>query len=278
MIVGDPAQELGRFGQRVLVERHIERRQLVGDLEHLRLHRGPIGDCQSHVVDRSDDTLAHALELVGIADAFDLEEHDRFGVPDTALLVGEGEHVPARIPLDAEDRMNDRMRLEAGLVDHHRRRVDEERHVVIDDRDDRVAAVESILRRERIEHADLRAALLALAHELEHVQRDACPLERIAAVDVVRRHMAEKCPANAWTSRWRDDPGCAVMCSRIDARRSVSAAALWLFITSTRVTSMGAEDTPHPWRNPLANAFDGETVLSEWKSTAGIVLQHVGPH
>ena len=70
-------------------------------------------------------------------DAVDLEMHDRFGRAGRAVVGRECQQVTAGIARDAEHRMDDRVQLQARLVDAHADRIDQERHVVGDDLDDR---------------------------------------------------------------------------------------------------------------------------------------------
>ena len=68
-------------------------------------------------------------------------------------------------------------------------RIDEERHVVIDDLDDRVTRVPAIGRGARIESPQLRLSRLALLRELPERQRRAVEILCAAADEIVGRDM-----------------------------------------------------------------------------------------
>ena len=74
-------------------------------------------------------------------DAIGLEMHDRFGRAGRAVVGCERQQMTAGIARDAEHRMDDRVQRKPGLVDAHADRIDEERHVVGDDLDDRARRV-----------------------------------------------------------------------------------------------------------------------------------------
>ena len=69
--------------------------------------------------------------------------------------------------------MREQVHREAALRADDAERIDQERHVVRDDHDDRVRGREAVARRVRVEHAHQRAAALARAAELELRERGA---------------------------------------------------------------------------------------------------------
>ena len=251
MIVGDPLEELLGLVEAGLVERKIEGRQLVGDLEHFRLHLRPVRDRRAHVLDRRCNVLAQCLYLIGVADPLDLEQHDRLGRAAAALFVAEGQDMAARITLDTEDRMDDRVRGETRLVDCHRDRVDQERHVIGGDRNHGVTAVEAFLGGLRIEDPDLRRMRRALAQVLEHVLGDPCPFGRIPPADVVGRHVAEE--VGSKSLRIALAGGTALAGNLVQDRLETlgfAGNALGIHSDSSGSVAVGAEDTLHPMRNP----------------------------
>jgi hypothetical protein len=87
-------------------------------------------------------------------------------------------------------------------VHFHRHRVDEERHVVVDDLDDRVRRLPAMLFDRRIERAHLCLAALAFAGEVPMgergaVQVDQLPLGEVVGIDlpIVVAHERRQCLA-----------------------------------------------------------------------------------
>ncbi len=83
--------------------------------------------------------------------------------------------------LDAEDRMDDQVQRQAVAIDLHRHRIDEKRHVIVDDLDDRVLRLPAVLLDRRVEHAHARASRVALACEI--------PVRKRRPVEVGRRSL-----------------------------------------------------------------------------------------
>ena len=100
---------------------------------------------------------------------------------------------------DGKNRMCEQVHRESVLRAHHAERIDEERHVVGDDHDDRVRGREAIACRIRIEHAHQRAAALPPAPELELGER--------CARKVVRRALHEIELGNAMVEIAREPIG-----------------------------------------------------------------------
>ena len=79
---------------------------------------------------------------------------------------------------DRDDRMDDEVQRQAVPVDFHRHRIDEERHVVVDDLDDRMRRLPAVLLDRRVEDTHARLARIALAGEIPVRQRRAVEIGR----------------------------------------------------------------------------------------------------
>ena len=73
---------------------------------------------------------------------------------------------------------------QAGLVDAHADRIDEERHVVGDDLDDRARRVGTAFAG-RVEHTHLRATRTALAQEFERALHGRGPVRRVVRGEIL---------------------------------------------------------------------------------------------
>ena len=72
--------------------------------------------------------------------------------------------------------------------------VDQERHVVVDDLDDRVGRLPAVLLELRVVDAQLGRARPPLLAEAQLRQRGAVEVERVALGQILRRHVAEISP------------------------------------------------------------------------------------
>ena len=94
-----------------------------------------------------------------------------------------------RVAIHQDQRMDDEVQRQPVPVDLHRHRVDQERHVVVDDFDDRVRGLPAVLLQRRVEHAQPRLARLALARKVPVRQRRAVeirgpPLREVFRIDL----------------------------------------------------------------------------------------------
>ncbi len=159
MIGGHPFEERARLD--VLRGRFARLHLLDGrarDVDDLR----PVLDRRAHVAEHARDVLAQRVEQRGVAATVDFEMDER---RELRLAVA-GRRAARVDPLDAaagaapdaEHRMQRRMQREPEAVDGHRHRVDEERHVVVDDLDHRVVGMPAVLFEDRVVHAQAFAA------------------------------------------------------------------------------------------------------------------------
>ena len=167
--VGQPAQQrlalgdlLGRQRRRVLVE-------VLDDVEGLLVHLRPVLDGLADVLEHLDQRLLDLVALGLARLAVDLDVHPRLaghvvrelGPVDLLVVVGEDLlELSGDVAADQDLRVHDHVHLAVLLVELHRHRVDEERHVVGDHLDDGVpAGGPAVLGDGRGEDADVRGAL-----------------------------------------------------------------------------------------------------------------------
>ena len=144
-----------------------------------------------HVAEHARDVGGQRVEPRRLGHAVDLDVDERFA-PRVARIVRRdvGER-PVGAAHDRDDRMDDEVQRQAVAVDFHRHRIDEERHVVVDDLDDRVRRLPAVLLDRRIEDAHAGVARLALAREVPVRQRRAVQVGRRALGEVLGIDLAE---------------------------------------------------------------------------------------
>ena len=138
----------GRHGRRGLLG------QPADELPQHLPHPLPILDRSANIGEHDRQTLGQGREIGPVRRA-DLDLHPRFADPRLAN-VAEPSVVVAR---HRQDRMNDQMDDPVTAIDRPRNRIDKERHVVIDDLDDRVRRRPAVRIRVRVKDPDLRLAL-----------------------------------------------------------------------------------------------------------------------
>jgi hypothetical protein len=164
-IVGcKPSQEIARGGDFGGLARRRGGGESFDDPAHVAQHRAPIRDAGAHVVEHVLDAVADRVELRLVALRVDFHMHEAFA--DT--LFAEAEGSPARVARDRDDRVDHQMDGQFAPVDFRRDRIDEERHVVVDDLDDRMARVPAMLGQARI--VDAYLGLGGPAHAPERPQ------------------------------------------------------------------------------------------------------------
>jgi hypothetical protein len=111
-------------------------------------HRGVVLGRRAHLVEDGDERVAQPFELRRLALAVDLDVNERLR---RRALVGRGvgrqhRHELARgIALHAHDGMDQQVDAGGQAVERDARRIDEERHIVADELDDRVRGLPSVL-------------------------------------------------------------------------------------------------------------------------------------
>ena len=145
VVRGEPAQERLAFGELVRRQRRRARVELGDDAEHLVLHLLPVVDRHAHVGQHARDVGGERVEARRLGDPVDLDVDERFAPSHPCPRGARPVSVPSASRSDREQRMDDEMQREAVAVDLHRHRIDEERHVVVDDLDDRVRRLPAVL-------------------------------------------------------------------------------------------------------------------------------------
>ncbi len=175
----EPAEERARFVD--FLARHRQRRtfELVDIVGERLAHRPPVAHGEAHFAQDVLDRGADRFQLGGLGLLVDLDVHvglDR-RIARRALGIGHFEPVAVRVATRADHRVQEEMDLALAAVDLRAHGVDEERHVVVDDLEDRVLESPTIRLGGRIEETYLRRARRALRAELP--QRQSAAEERV---------------------------------------------------------------------------------------------------
>ena len=163
MVIIDPEQEfpgllgvlLGDAGRRLL--------HLVQDVADLVPHRLPVLDRDANTAEHALDIVAGFLHLPGGEMPVDLDVHVGFvarraRIPVVADEIGD--FAPG-VALYADDGMGNPVDGHSAFVERRRHRIDEERHIVVDDLEHGVAGIPAMLLEARGVDPDLRLARLA---------------------------------------------------------------------------------------------------------------------
>jgi len=178
VVVGSPAQEFLRLVPAGFVDRHPAGRKAFGHLQHLFAHRTPVGDDPAHLGQHRQQRRLDVVDRVaGLA--IDLHVHQRFGIPAAHL-----DQLARLVAGDRHHRMAQHVHADARLGQRHGHRIDQERHVVIDDLQHGVGRLPAMLLHVRVEQAHVGRAALAGARELQEIGR-----QRRPAVGGVQRQL-----------------------------------------------------------------------------------------
>ena len=193
---GDLVDLAGRQGQRAIFE-------LLERVGERLAHAWPVDDGAPHVVEHGEQQGRDRLATLLVALLADFDMHQRFA--QDAGTVGSIRAVAveklgefAGGSRRSRDRVNDEMDDEVEAVQRHGHRVDEKRHVVVDDLDDRAGRVPAVLGGARVEHAQLGVARFALLGERPERGRGPVKIRRVAREHVFRWDMGVELA---------DDPG-----------------------------------------------------------------------
>ena len=201
MIGRRPAQEFLRLGNAGRIHGQLLLAQVLGDRQHLVAHRRPVAIAHGNVVQRRTQDLFKARAFGRIGNAVDLEMHQRFGLA-LAGIRSERKHVAAGIALDAVHRMRDQMHVQAGLPDRDADRIDQERHVVGDDVDDRMRGIVTVGVLRRVRYTQIRRAGFAHARELQQPAHHPRPAGNVMCTHVFGIDAAEEV-FNERPRQWR---------------------------------------------------------------------------
>lgn len=171
VIVADPFQELDRFVDILLVgDRFGDVAQLLDRDIHLGEDRLPVLDRLAHVgKDRLQDRHDFRAVLFRRL-AADLDQHVGLGRNiHVALILGQADAAPIRIALHPDDRVKQRVNGQVLAIECGNHRVDQKRHVIVDDLDHGVPRLPTVFIQRRIVDPDLGLAGGTLAREI-HVR------------------------------------------------------------------------------------------------------------
>ncbi|MDQ1092969.1 hypothetical protein QE400_002382 [Xanthomonas sacchari] len=182
MVGRGPAQEFLRLAPALVVHRQAPRGQVVGQRQHLLAHAAPVAHDVAHLAEDAPDRrfhLRHVLRRLAV----DLQRHQRFRLALAHVL----QHA-ALVALHAQHRMAEHVHADAQLRQRHAHRVDQERHVVVDDLQHRVRRLPAVVLQARVEHPHVDRARLALAREFQHRRGQRRPLLRAVVGELVLLH------------------------------------------------------------------------------------------
>ena len=168
------------YGRRCVLE--------VGDGVLQPGHHGfPVFHRGADIVQHALDARRQRIALLRVHQPVDFQVHPRLARhPGRARPRRHRDQLARGVALDGVDRMHQQMQGQALPVDLQRGGVHQERHVVVDDLDRRVARAPAVLARRRTEDADLGAARLAHLAELQVRQQRAQQVLGCALGEVLR--------------------------------------------------------------------------------------------
>ena len=187
VVVDDPLEERLALGELLRVDRGRDALDvgddLVGPLDHGR----PVLDRRPDIREHALQPRPQALEVGRLRLAHDLCVEERFELRVLGRRVErqDVEELPRFVAADADDRVDDEVDAASQPVELHAHRVDEERHVVVDDLDDRVPGGPAVLLELRRVDADLGLPRGAPCAEVELGERGAVEVRRAALEEVL---------------------------------------------------------------------------------------------
>ena len=146
MVVGEPPQQGGRLMGVLPVEGRRLGIDLLGDGERALAHGRPVLHRGPHVAQDADDVSAQIVQHLGVGLPICLQVDERLGRrPRRRIVTVEDLDQPPRVATHREDGVHGEVQSETVPDDLVRHRVDDERHVVAHDVDDRVRRTEAVL-------------------------------------------------------------------------------------------------------------------------------------
>ncbi len=190
MVADQPFEELARVGGGGGIDPgYIDPADLVDHRARGVEHARPVFHGRAHIGQHAHQIAPQCLALGRIADPVDLDAHPRLarrtvrGAPlGTSTICAQ---TPPRVALHRHDRMHDQMQHRAAPVDLHRHRIDQERHVVVLDLDDRVRRVPAVIGNGGVEHAHRGFTRRALLHRPPLTDERAEQVGRVALGEIV---------------------------------------------------------------------------------------------
>ena len=141
MVGLQPAQEIVVLGE----ARRAAGGEIGDGVEAGAAHRPPVLDRQPHLGQHAGERGGKLVEQRGIGLAVDLDVHHRFGLGALAGFDGEAQKVAVEVAPHRQHRMRQQMDVDLAAIELVGDRIDQERHVVVDDLHDGVAALEAVV-------------------------------------------------------------------------------------------------------------------------------------
>ncbi len=193
--VREPRQEFARLGNVVGGQRRRVALQIRHHLEHLRAHRRPVADDGADVGEHAREVGGQRTAPRRVCDSLDLDVHQRLAHAAALAVPREPGEPAACVPLHRHDRVRDQVHGQSLPQHLHLHGVDEERHVVVDDLDDRVRRLPALLVDRGVEHPHLRFAGCPRRGDLPERPDRTVEIERLALDHVLGIEPREVGPA-----------------------------------------------------------------------------------
>ena len=190
MVVVHPFQESDALGDLLLRQRRGRFAQPRHDLAQPFAHLGPVLDGGADVGEDGLQHFANFLAAIGRLLA-DLDVHEGFVGRALARLAGPAERRKRalRVADQPDDRVDDQVDLHTQLTERRGHRIDQERHVVVDDLDDGMGRLPALFLGLRVVDPDLAGAGRPGLAVAPQGQGGAIEVVRILPQDIVRRHV-----------------------------------------------------------------------------------------
>ena len=185
VVVRQPLEECARFADFFGGVGQPGAAELRVDGEHALAHRRPVGHHGAHVPQHAHDVGRQRVAAPGLGESVDLDVHQRLA--GGAPLRGPGDARGA-VARHLDDGVGDEVQRQPLAQQLHLHGVDQERHVVVDDLDDRVRRLPAVLIHRGVEHAHLGLPRFPGSRELPQranctVQVEHVPLAQVLGVD-----------------------------------------------------------------------------------------------
>ena len=197
VIVGEPAQELLGLGQLLGCEMGSTGCKPFPCLVDPGPHLPPVLDRQTHVAQDAEQVALELGQHGGIALPVDLDMHEALAQAVAGLARTELDQPARLVATDGEGGMDDEVDAEPVPVQLHADAVDQERHVVVDDLDDRMRRLPAMLLQARVVGAELGRPGPALLPEAEEGQGSTVEVELVPLQKVGGGYVAVEMPREA---------------------------------------------------------------------------------
>ena len=140
VVARQPFEKLDRFGDLLDRQRRRVVAQVRDDLARARQHGLPILHADAHLGEDFFERANDVRPLRRILQAVDMNVNEAFALAVALARALEADKGSRRVALDREHRMHEQANVETAFVEFADHRIDEERHVVIDDVEHRYPA------------------------------------------------------------------------------------------------------------------------------------------